>query len=85
MKDVELPLGADAHKTHIQEAIHAVEELYYFRKYDEAGEFVTNVLDGEDGLDEETRQLLMTYAEKCRQKLTRLSWCLTSTAGLDWW
>ncbi|CAM1500599.1 Fc.00g097610.m01.CDS01 [Cosmosporella sp. VM-42] len=69
VKNVKLPLGPDAPKPHIQEAIHAVEELYFFRKYDEATEFVKDVLSGADGLDDETRQLLSTYADKCRQKL----------------
>lgn len=63
-----LPLGADAPKMQIQDLIHAVEELYFFRKYDEAIDLVKTVLHDSDGVDEETRQILAAYSEKCQQK-----------------
>lgn len=65
-----MPLGTDAPKMQIQEVIHAVEELYFFRKYDEAIDLVKTVLHGSDGFDEETRQLLTVYSEKCQQKVS---------------
>ena len=68
-KNLQLPLGADAPKMQIQEVIHAVEELYFFRKYEEALDFMNEVLTGSEGVDDETRQLLTTYHEKCQKKL----------------
>ncbi len=54
----------------VQELLHAVEELYFFRRYDEAVEFVALVLQGESraALDSDSLQLLETYAAKCRAK-----------------
>lgn len=66
---MKLPLTAGTPKLHVQEIIHAVEELYFFRKYDEAVKFVDQVLYGSKGLDDETQELLSTYKEKAQQKL----------------
>lgn len=54
----------------VQELLHAVEELYFFRRYDEAVEFVALVLQSESraALDSDSLQLLETYAAKCRAK-----------------
>lgn len=56
--------------------MHAVEELYFYRRYDEAVAFVRKVLgdrgDGVDmagGLDDESRALLRTYEGKCIDKM----------------
>jgi hypothetical protein len=52
--------------------LHAVEELYFFRRYQEGAEFARRVLEGEDGesggLDEDTRKLLSYYEGRCAQK-----------------
>lgn len=52
--------------------MHAVEELYFFRKYDEAVTFVAKVFDGgEEGIDGDFQALLKTYEKKCLEKLGR--------------
>jgi hypothetical protein len=52
-----------------------VEELYFFRRYEEAVAFIRRVMveggggeadeDGEGGLDRDSRELMMYYEEKC--------------------
>ncbi|KAF3073323.1 hypothetical protein CFAM422_004297 [Trichoderma lentiforme] len=67
-----LPLGPDANKQHVQEVIHAAEELYFFRRYQQVVNLVSKVLDLEGdkgGLDEESRELLTMYQSRCRQKM----------------
>ncbi|KAH6604572.1 hypothetical protein Trco_006279 [Trichoderma cornu-damae] len=69
---IPLPLGPDANKQHVQELLHAAEELYFFRRYQGVIDFVSQVLALEGdrgGLDEETRQLLSMYQSRCRQKI----------------
>ncbi|KAK3377937.1 hypothetical protein B0H63DRAFT_512098 [Podospora didyma] len=62
-----------ANKPETQEILHAVEELYFFKRYDEAVAFVERILagssgSGEEWLDEETRTLLRHYEGRCRAK-----------------
>ncbi|KAL6702280.1 hypothetical protein J3F84DRAFT_28778 [Trichoderma pleuroticola] len=67
-----LPLGPDANKQHVQEVIHAAEELYFFRRYQQVVDLVSKVLHLEGdkgGLDEESRELLSMYQSRCRQKM----------------
>lgn len=54
----------------IQEVLHAVEELYYFRRYHDAIEFTAKILNGEsrEVLDAESLQLLEKYDTKCKEK-----------------
>ncbi|KAL6864064.1 hypothetical protein J3F83DRAFT_187109 [Trichoderma novae-zelandiae] len=69
---ITLPLGPDANKQHVQEVIHAAEELYFFRRYQHVIDLVSKVLaiqGDKGGLDEESRQLLSMYQSRCRQKL----------------
>ncbi|UPL00620.1 hypothetical protein LCI18_011554 [Fusarium solani-melongenae] len=68
-KKIKLPLGPGASKMDIQELIHAVEELYFFRRYQEAAQLATEALAGSDGLDRDSRQLLDAYQGKCQIKL----------------
>lgn len=68
-KKIKLPLGPGASKMDIQELIHAVEELYFFRRYHEAAQLATEALAGSDGLDRDSRQLLEVYQGKCQSKL----------------
>ncbi|ROW00833.1 hypothetical protein VMCG_06531 [Cytospora schulzeri] len=71
---ISLPLGAGQKvpKQEAQELLHAVEELYFFRRYDEAVAFVGKVLDdGEDGLEPDFRDVLRVYERKCLGKLGR--------------
>jgi hypothetical protein len=72
-KSVALPLPPDANKHHSQELLHAVEELYFFRRFSEAVDFVQTVLDAEPetggGLDNDTKATLVGYQQKCQQRL----------------
>ncbi|POR37241.1 Uncharacterized protein TPAR_02555 [Tolypocladium paradoxum] len=70
-KSIKLPLGPGANKQHLQEVVHAVEELYFFRRYREALDFLATVQnDGSaKAFDNDTRKLLEVYEKKCRQKL----------------
>ena len=57
------------------EVLHAVEELYYLKRYAEGEGFVRRVLqsdigsDGAGRLDEETVKLLRYYEEKCGARI----------------
>ncbi|KAI9163048.1 hypothetical protein HJFPF1_04646 [Paramyrothecium foliicola] len=70
-KSITLPLPPDATKPHFQEIIHALDELYFFRRYQEAMDFIGKVLAGGDGgqLDAETRGLLSVYEAKCKRRI----------------
>ncbi|KAK6222783.1 hypothetical protein LQW54_000592 [Pestalotiopsis sp. IQ-011] len=70
-KDIHLPLGDKVTKPEMQALLHAVEELYFFKRYDEGASFVKRVLDSEGasgGLDEDATKLLRYYQSKCEQK-----------------
>ncbi|KAH6655980.1 hypothetical protein BKA67DRAFT_657874 [Truncatella angustata] len=72
-KEIRLPLGRKVAKPEAQALLHAVEELYFFRRYDEGAAFVKKVLDGEGGaggLDKDTSKTLRYYQDKCEQKAT---------------
>ncbi|CCF36632.1 hypothetical protein CH063_01535 [Colletotrichum higginsianum] len=73
---IELPLAAVVQKTSkpaLQELLHAVEELYFLRRFEEAAGFARRVLDGSDAaLDRDTRQLLGRYEEKCRGRMEEM-------------
>ncbi|KAF7549595.1 hypothetical protein G7046_g8291 [Stylonectria norvegica] len=79
-KTVKLPLDASASKQEVQEAVHAFEELYFFRQYEHALRFLRDVLRSSGGLDDETRQLLRTYEDKCLIKLKPMSDARASSA-----
>ena len=68
---IRLPLASNLNKSECQEVLHAVEELYYFRRYDEAIRLVQDILreDNSGGLDAESRALLGAYEVKCRAKV----------------
>ncbi|PNP43266.1 hypothetical protein TGAMA5MH_04723 [Trichoderma gamsii] len=69
---ITLPLEPGANKQHVQEVLHAAEELYFFRRYQEVVDLVSRVLTPEGdkgGLDEETKQILSMYQSRCRQKM----------------
>lgn len=59
----------------IQELLHAVEELYFFRRYTEAIDFTAQVLQGESraALDSDSVQLLEKYEAKCKVKQDALN------------
>ncbi|TDZ53882.1 hypothetical protein CTRI78_v006681 [Colletotrichum trifolii] len=68
---IELPLKAEpASKPVLQELLHAVEELYYFGRFDEGASFARRVLDGSGAaLDRDTREMLGRYEAKCRGRM----------------
>lgn len=92
-ESLSLPLGADANKQQAQDVVHAVEELYFLRRFARAVEVVDRALgdadcsrrdagggtdaggDGDGGsgsdgpFDQETKKLLSSYRERCRQKI----------------
>ncbi|RYP43721.1 hypothetical protein DL768_009744 [Monosporascus sp. mg162] len=72
---IKLPLGPRrVSKPEAQAVLHAVEELYFFRRYAEGAAFVHRVLDdcggggGTPGLDDDTKDLLLYYEKKCVEK-----------------
>lgn len=66
--------GQKLSKQEAQELLHAVEELYFERRYGEAVAFLGRVLGGEgaaEGLERDARDLLRAYEEKCLVRLGR--------------
>jgi hypothetical protein len=47
--------------------LHAIEELYFFGKYQEAGKVADEVLKGK--LNEEFRKTVSDYGERCEARL----------------
>jgi hypothetical protein len=70
-KHIQLPLQPGINKMRTQELIHAVEELYFFREYQQGLDLIQRAFadGGAEVLDNDSRQLLEAYADKCRQKL----------------
>ncbi|KAK0754697.1 hypothetical protein B0T18DRAFT_425047 [Schizothecium vesticola] len=70
---ISLPVSASVNKPEAQELAHAVEELYFLRRWDEAVAFIQRVMapgtgEGETRLDEGTKQLLRHYESRCRER-----------------
>ncbi|KAH8902716.1 hypothetical protein BR93DRAFT_972426 [Coniochaeta sp. PMI_546] len=76
-KTVQLPLGDTVSKPQAQELVHAVEELYFFRRHGEAVEFIRRVWreGGSEGggLDSDTRELLAYYERRCEERMSEKS------------
>ncbi|TRX93425.1 hypothetical protein FHL15_005700 [Xylaria flabelliformis] len=71
-KTVRLPLGPQVSKPEVQTLLHAVEELYFFRRFSEGAQFARSVIDDDRGagkLDEDTLKILLYYEKKCRDKI----------------
>ncbi|KAM7203761.1 hypothetical protein V8F33_002076 [Rhypophila sp. PSN 637] len=74
-KTITLPLPQTANgvaKPEAQEILHAVEELYFFRRYTDGLDFTQRVLGDDDSscpLDDETKSLLKYYGERCKQRI----------------
>ncbi|KAK3996732.1 hypothetical protein QBC44DRAFT_257607 [Cladorrhinum sp. PSN332] len=69
---IPLPLATKLSKPDAQELLHAVEELYFFKRFNEAAQFLSKVFNdgkGEECIDQETRGLLKVYEGRCRAKL----------------
>jgi len=56
-------------KQESQVILHAIEELYFYKRYKEAGDVARGVLKGD--LIEEYRNVIMGYLERCETKLKR--------------
>jgi hypothetical protein len=56
-----------------QEILHAVEELYFYKRYHEAVAFIGKLFEGGEsaaqGLDAEVKGFLRTYEAKCLKKI----------------
>ncbi|KAI8946971.1 hypothetical protein F4801DRAFT_30092 [Xylaria longipes] len=71
-KTVRLPLGPQVSKPEVQTLLHAVEELYFFRRFSEGARFARSVIDDDGGagkLDEDTLKTLLYYERKCSDKI----------------
>lgn len=68
---VTLPLPKGAKKNLIQEVCYAAEELYFFKRYQEAKEFLEEVLSGgsDEAFDEDTRRMLEAYHKRCQERI----------------
>ncbi|KAK8073263.1 hypothetical protein PG994_004162 [Apiospora phragmitis] len=72
-KTIKLPLAPQPKKHETQELLHAVEELYFFRRFDEGADFARRALGEEEAesearLDADTRRLLKHYESRCRER-----------------
>ncbi|KAI1812919.1 hypothetical protein GGS20DRAFT_511531 [Poronia punctata] len=70
-KTVQLPLPQRVLKPETQTLIHAVEELYFFRRFSEGARLAKSILDddaGEGKLDEDAVKTLAYYEKKCLGK-----------------
>lgn len=64
------PAGVPATKAQGQAVMHAVEELYFLRRYAEAREFLRTVLErGDGGIGGELRATLEGYEKRCEERL----------------
>ncbi|KAJ4423575.1 hypothetical protein N0V82_001741 [Gnomoniopsis sp. IMI 355080] len=74
-KSIQVPLGQrKVSKQESQGLLHAVEELYFYKRFDEAIAFIGRVFDGApdaEGLDGEVREVLRLYERKCILKVER--------------
>ncbi len=69
---MQLPLGPQVSKPEAQTLLHAVEELYFFRRFSESARFARSVIDDDAGagkLDEDTVKTLLYYERKCNDKI----------------
>lgn len=74
-KSIAVPLGQrKVSKQEGQELLHAVEELYFYQRFDEAVAFISRIFEGADdvsGLDGDVKDVLRMYERKCTAKLGR--------------
>lgn len=52
-----------------QTILHAIEELYFFRRYEEAKKVAEHTLEGE--LSKEFRELVLNYKSRCEAKIRK--------------
>ncbi|KAK4199352.1 hypothetical protein QBC40DRAFT_228014 [Triangularia verruculosa] len=56
-------------KPQAQDLLHAVEELYFYKRYTEAITFLERIMERDDQIDRETRELLRKYDGRCKSRL----------------
>lgn len=49
--------------------LHAVEELYFFGRFNEAVDFLGRVQEDAEGLGDEAKQTLEGYERRCKERL----------------
>ncbi|TVY59549.1 hypothetical protein LSUE1_G008119 [Lachnellula suecica] len=67
-KTLKLPIDNPS-KPESQIILHAIEELYFFRRYEEAGRIAGDILRGQ--LSGEFRKVVLGYKERCEAKLSK--------------
>lgn len=65
-KTLSLPLGKPS-KPQSHTILHAIEELYFFRRYEEALDVTRKALEGE--LETEFRKTVEEYKKRCEAKI----------------
>ncbi|KAI1118461.1 hypothetical protein F5Y14DRAFT_215254 [Nemania sp. NC0429] len=71
-KTVHLPLGSQLPKPEAQALLHAIEELYFFRRFSEGAQLARSVIDDDAGqgkLDQDLLKTLLYYEGKCGDKV----------------
>ncbi|KAI1438381.1 hypothetical protein GGR50DRAFT_691246 [Xylaria sp. CBS 124048] len=71
-KTVSLPLDPAVAKPDAQTLLHAVEELYFFRRFAEAARFARAVIDDDGGagkIDGDTLRTLRYYERRCGERV----------------
>ena len=63
--EIELPLNNPT-KQDYQKILHAIEQLYFYRRYEEAAKFASKALEGDMG--EEWREAIESYRVRCQAK-----------------
>ncbi|TVY34071.1 hypothetical protein LOCC1_G007340, partial [Lachnellula occidentalis] len=66
-KTLQLPIDNPS-KPESQTILHAIEELYFFRKYEEAGQVIAKVLNGQ--LDAGFRKVVVAYEKRCETRIS---------------
>jgi hypothetical protein len=61
-----LPIDSPS-KPESQTILHAIEELYFFKRYEEARQVAEDILKGE--LNEEFRKMVLDYRVRCEAKM----------------
>ncbi|TVY16257.1 hypothetical protein LARI1_G006372 [Lachnellula arida] len=69
-KTLQLPIDNPS-KPESQTMLHAIEELYFFRRYEEAAQVIAKVLRGQ--LDAGFRKVVVGYEERCEARISKMA------------
>ncbi|TVY23791.1 hypothetical protein LHYA1_G006782 [Lachnellula hyalina] len=67
-KTLQIPIDHPS-KPESQTILHAIEELYFFQRYEEAGEVIARVLKGK--LDAGFRKVVVGYEQRCKARISK--------------